>query len=91
MAKTIGYMRVSTAGQSFNLQRDALKQQGCHKIYSDKISGAKEDRPGLDKCLEALEKGDTLVVWRLDRLGRSMSHLVNVVKDLRVLIPFYFR
>tara|TARA_R110002095_G_scaffold618_2_gene3000 strand:- start:914 stop:1486 length:573 start_codon:yes stop_codon:yes gene_type:complete len=84
MGKIIGYARVSTSEQNLNLQIDALKKEGCTKrnIYIDKASGAKTDRPGLDACLEALEPGDVLLVWRLDRLGRSMSHLVALVEQL---------
>ena len=84
MEKIIGYARVSTNDQNLNLQIDALTKEGCSKknIYMDKASGAKTDRPGLDDCLEALEPGDILLVWRLDRLGRSMSHLVALVEQL---------
>lgn len=64
---------------------DALAKAGCSKdnIFIDHVSGAKTNRPGLDKCLDVLKSGDTLLVWRLDRLGRSMSHLVSLVEDLR--------
>lgn len=84
MGKIIGYARVSTNDQNLNLQIDALTKEGCTKrnIYIDKASGAKTDRPGLDACLEALEPGDVLLVWRLDRLGRSMPHLVTLVEQL---------
>lgn len=84
MAKLVGYARVSTQDQDVQLQVDALAKAGCakHLIFIDKISGAKSDRPGLDKCLASLSKGDTLLVWRLDRLGRSMPHLVQLVEDL---------
>lgn len=84
MGKIIGYARVSTNEQNLDLQIDALKKEGCTKrnIYIDKASGAKTNRPGLESCLEALEPGDTLLVWRLDRLGRSMSHLVTLVEQL---------
>ena len=70
MKRKIGYARVSTIEQDLNLQVDALTNEGCDPslIFTDKISGAKSSRPGLEKCLEALTKGDTLVVWRLDRL-----------------------
>ena len=85
MPKLIGYARVSSTQQELQLQLDALEKAGCSKdkIFVDKISGAKSQRPGLDKCLSELKKGDTLVVWRLDRLGRSMHHLVALIEDLR--------
>lgn len=81
----IGYARVSTDDQNIDLQLDALIKSGCQKnnIYFDKVSGAKSDRPGLKKCMDSLQKGDTLIVWRLDRLGRSMSHLVSTIEDLK--------
>ena len=84
MGKLIGYARVSTGDQDPQLQLDALKKTGCDEadIYTDKASGARASRPGLDACLAALEPGDTLVVWRLDRLGRSMPHLVSLVEEL---------
>lgn len=78
----IGYARVSTLEQNSELQMDALEQAGCEKIYSDKISGVKSDRPGLDDALGYARKDDCLVVWRLDRLGRSLKHLIKVVEDL---------
>lgn len=81
----IGYARVSTDDQDLSLKVDALLRFGVTKksIFSDKISGAKEERPGLSACLGSLKSGDTLVVWRLDRLGRSMRHLVTLIEDLR--------
>lgn len=78
----IGYARVSTDDQDLSLQRDALQQSGCAEIYADTISGTKTDRPELTNCLRALRQGDTLVVWRLDRLGRSLKHLVEIINDL---------
>jgi DNA invertase Pin-like site-specific DNA recombinase len=78
----IGYARVSTSEQNVNLQRDALKSAGCEKIFTDKASGAKSDRPGFDKALDYARKGDTLVVWKLDRLGRSIRHLIDTIQDL---------
>ncbi len=78
----IGYARVSTLEQNASLQIDALKQTGCEKVFQDKISGAKAERPGLHEALEFLREGDTLVVWRLDRLGRSLKHLIETVMQL---------
>ncbi len=75
-----GYARVSTEDQKLNLQIDALKKAGCNKIFKEKISAAKE-RPELDKMIGLLEKGDTVVVWKLDRLGRSLRHLIDLVKS----------
>ena len=73
----IGYARVSTAEQNLDLQRDALKAAGCEKVITDKASGATAARPGLEKVKELLRAGDTLVVWRLDRLGRSLRDLIG--------------
>ena len=82
----VGYMRVSKAdgSQTTDLQRDALTAAGIDPgaLYEDKASGSKDDRPQLAACLKALRAGDTLVVWKLDRLGRNLRHLVNVVHDL---------
>ena len=78
----IGYARVSTGLQNFNLQEDQLKQYGCEKIFSDYISGSKSKRPGLDKVIEFARSGDTIVVWRLDRLGRNMEELIKLVNEL---------
>jgi DNA invertase Pin-like site-specific DNA recombinase len=85
MSRLIGYARVSTQEQELQLQFDALEKAGCdkNKIFMDKISGTKADRPGLDKCLAELKPGDTLLVWRLDRLGRSMPHLVSLIEGLK--------
>jgi DNA invertase Pin-like site-specific DNA recombinase len=84
-SRLIGYARVSSNGQELKLQLDALAQAGCAKadIYTDKISGAKSERPGLDRCLGQLKPGDVLIVWRLDRLGRSMRHLIDLVEEMR--------
>ncbi len=79
----IGYARVSTQDQHLRAQTDALKQAGCEKVYTDQLSGASRERPGLTQALETLRKGDTLVVWKLDRLGRSLPHLVELVGELK--------
>jgi DNA invertase Pin-like site-specific DNA recombinase len=78
----IGYARVSTHEQTLNLQQDALHKAGCNKIFTDTASGAKTERIGLDEALNYVRKGDTLVVWRLDRLGRSLPHLITTMTDL---------
>jgi DNA invertase Pin-like site-specific DNA recombinase len=78
----IGYARVSTHEQTLNLQRDALEKAGCIKIFTDTASGAKTERVGLDEALNYVRKGDILVVWRLDRLGRSLPHLITTMTDL---------
>ncbi|HZA24888.1 MAG TPA: recombinase family protein [Dehalococcoidia bacterium] len=78
----IGYARVSTYDQTLNLQRDALEKAGCSKLFTDTASGAKAERKGLDEALDYVRKGDTLVVWRLDRLGRSLPHLIATMTDL---------
>ncbi len=84
MGNLIGYARVSTGDQDVQLQLDALRKAGCDKanLFVDKASGARSERPGLEACIAALHPGDTLLVWRLDRLGRSMSHLVSLVEGL---------
>lgn len=81
MGKLVGYARVSTVEQDVDMQLDALREAGCRDalIFVDKVSGAKSQRPGFDACIDALEPGDTLLVWRLDRLGRSMPHLVTLI------------
>jgi len=78
-----GYARVSTIEQELNLQLDALKAAGClqKNIFVDKASGSKTERPGLQKCLSSMKEGDTLIVWRLDRLGGSMPHLISLIED----------
>lgn len=78
----IGYARVSTADQNASSQRDALKAAGCEKVVTDQVSGASAKRPKLDKLLSGLQADDVLTVWRLDRLGRSLPHLIEVVRDL---------
>ena len=81
----IGYARVSTNEQNLDLQRDALRKAGvaAKNIFTDKITGTKEERPGLTEALSHLRDGDTLVVWRLDRLGRSLKHLIETVTALQ--------
>lgn len=79
----IGYARVSTIDQNPSAQRDALKAAGCEKIITEKLSGASAKRPKLEKLLRSLDAGDTLTVWRLDRVGRSLPHLLAVVGDLK--------
>jgi DNA invertase Pin-like site-specific DNA recombinase len=78
----IGYARISTADQTLNLQKDALQQAGCSRIFTDTASGAKAERKGLDEALDYVRAGDTLVVWRLDRLGRSLRHLIETITGL---------
>lgn len=78
----IGYARVSTTDQDLSLQLDALKKAECEKIFRDKISGTKADRPALKKALDFARSGDTIVVWRLDRLGRSLKDLIQIVHQL---------
>lgn len=83
MSRKIGYARVSTLDQNADLQRQALKAAGCEHVYSDEgLSGTDPDRPALARALKKLEKGDVLVVWKLDRLGRSLSHLIETVRAL---------
>jgi DNA invertase Pin-like site-specific DNA recombinase len=78
----IGYARVSTEDQTLDLQLDALQSAGCQQIFRDTASGAKSDRPGLTRALEHVRKGDVLVVWRLDRLGRSLASLMDLMTHL---------
>jgi len=78
----IGYARVSTIEQNLDLQVDALKRAGCEKIIEDTASGKTESRTGLDRARELLREGDVLVVWRLDRLGRSLKHLIELIAEL---------
>ncbi len=79
----IGYARVSTKEQSLNLQKDALEKVGCETIFSEHISGAKSDRPQLQEMIKHLRKGDVVVVWKLDRLGRSLRDLVNLISKFQ--------
>lgn len=83
MSTTVGYARVSTEGQNLDLQLDALEAAGCTKVFRDVISGSRSDRPELEQALDYLRPGDNFVVWRLDRLGRSVKHLIEVVNDLQ--------
>jgi DNA invertase Pin-like site-specific DNA recombinase len=78
----VGYARVSTQDQTLHLQRDALEKIGCNKIFTDTASGTKVERIGLEEALEYVREGDTLVVWRLDRLGRSLKHLIETITEL---------
>ena len=82
----IGYARVSTHDQTLNLQLDRLKQAGCTRIFEDHISGTKAERPGLIDAISHLRSGDTLVLWRLDRLGRSLRHLIDTITVLEAQI-----
>lgn len=82
MNQRIGYARVSTDDQHLDLQRDALKKAGCSAVYEETASGKSTDRPELEQCRKALRAGDMLVVWRLDRLGRSLPDLVQIVAEL---------
>lgn len=79
----VGYARVSTGDQDLALQMDALKRAGCERIFTDKASGAKVDRPGLTQALAHVRDGDALVVWKFDRLGRSLPHLIETVTALQ--------
>jgi DNA invertase Pin-like site-specific DNA recombinase len=79
----IGYARVSTNEQNLDSQKDALSKAGCETIFTDQVSGTKARRPGLEQAFSHLRTGDTLVVWRLDRLGRSLRHLIDTVTELQ--------
>src|SRR3712207_6256643 len=81
----IGYARVSTIDQTLDLQRDALLKAGCMKTFTDTLSGAKAERPGLKEAIEYVREGDVLVVWRLDRLGRSLKDLIEIISRLDAL------
>src|SRR5690625_5866209 len=83
MAHALGYARVSTGDQDARLQHDALTAAGCYRIFTDTASGALQSRPELTKLLDQLRPGDTLIVWRLDRLGRSIRHLIDQLSDLQ--------
>lgn len=83
MGHLIGYARVSTVEQSLDLQVDALDKVGCHRVFTDVVSGAKAERPGLAQAMDYLRPGDTLVVWKLDRLGRSIKHLIKTINGLK--------
>ncbi len=78
----VGYARVSTQEQTLNLQNDALAKVSCDRVFTDTASGAKSDRPGLEEAVRFMREGDTLVVWKLDRLGRSLKHLIETVTAL---------
>ena len=79
----IGYARVSTHDQNLDLQQDSLYAAGCEKIFMDELSGAKAARPGLQQAMDSLREGDVLMVWRLDRLGRSLRNLLELVEKLK--------
>ena len=78
----IGYARVSTSDQHLYMQEDALKNDGCEQIFHDIASGAKTARPGLEEALSYAREGDVIIVWKLDRLGRSVQHLIQTIKEL---------
>jgi DNA invertase Pin-like site-specific DNA recombinase len=81
MGYLLGYARVSTTDQQPQLQVDALERAGCYRVFTETASGARTDRPTLEQLLDQLRPGDTLVVWKLDRLGRSLRHLVDTIED----------
>lgn len=83
MGELLGYARTSTADQDATLQQDALKEAGCYRIFTDTASGSLQSRPELTKLLDQLRPGDTLVVWRMDRLGRSIRHLIDQMATLQ--------
>lgn len=78
----VGYARVSTFDQNLDMQKDALSKAGCEKIFTDQVSGVASERPGMERAFEYLRDGDTFVVWRLDRLGRSLRHLIEMISYL---------
>ncbi len=82
MTITVGYARVSTFEQILDLQKDALNAAGCKRIFTDTASGGRSDRPGLQQALDYVREGDVLVVWRLDRLGRSLKYLIEIITQL---------
>lgn len=82
LGELIGYARVSTIDQNLDLQLDALTQAGCSRVFTDRASGSLDERPELARLIDHLRGGDTVVVWRLDRLGRSLRHLIDIVTDL---------
>lgn len=83
MGENVGYARVSTRDQHLELQLDSLRKEGCEKIFTDTLSGATTKRPGFEEALRYLRSGDKLVVWKLDRMGRSLQHLIETVKMLQ--------
>jgi DNA invertase Pin-like site-specific DNA recombinase len=79
----VGYARISTGDQTIALQQDALIAAGCERVFTDTMSGAKADRPGLTQAINFIREGDTLMVWRLDRLSRSLRHLIDTIEMLK--------
>jgi DNA invertase Pin-like site-specific DNA recombinase len=79
----IGYIRISTESQKLDLQKDAMDKEQCDSVFEDTMSGSKKSRPGLEKAIGYLRKGDTLVVWKLDRLGRSLKQLIDIINSLK--------
>jgi DNA invertase Pin-like site-specific DNA recombinase len=79
----VGYARVSTDEQNFDLQLTAFERAGVHMVFQEKVSGTKKNRPELEHCLASLRPGDTLVVWKLDRLGRNTKHLIEILEELK--------